>query len=484
MGLQVHEVVLPEQDYQSAAPNDVVAAVQRFAWEINRRSIPDSALPPEVIQSKYVEYYCQQVQNGNIGQFVINSRQTPHVIAGIRAGLAAIRSEEQAALFEQVVRFVESSSMELDAIRGTFFEGLATHYDGYEVACQTLHAAHARWIRSWPHIRLVSRDRYGAELDRLAQFARAGGEGKLPPFRSPPRPRPQPARSLNVRKTLDNQRGSWVRQQQRAGLRGPNSTAWPLIYAGVSGLAVAPAIAGAFSLQLPDFIPAASSYASSVTLFVLLSSGVNFVFNLATALTAALSGAPIREFSIGFGPELLSYARRSLRFRLGVLPLGGYVRWLDAKTAAAKGEKTIETLSPLLRLTAAAAGPVSLLILAWILTGLSPAAQASTVLGGLADIVQMRPGGAVQFWSSLSNMLKSKPWLDSLGYFSMVTGVLNLLPLPLLNGGQIVIVLIETAMGRRASNRVYEIGGRLTLLMMLAVLALLFWGLSRFLVAG
>jgi hypothetical protein len=130
------------------------------------------------------------------------------------------------------------------------------------------------------------------------------------------------------------------------------------------------------------------------------------------------------------------------------------------------------------------AGPVSLLSLAWIITGLSPAAQASIVPGGLADIIQMRAGSAALLWASLANMLKSKLWLDCLGYFSMVFGVLNMLPLPLLNGGNIVIVLIEMATGRRVSNRVIEIGARLTILMVLAVWALLFLGLGHFLISG
>jgi regulator of sigma E protease len=81
-------------------------------------------------------------------------------------------------------------------------------------------------------------------------------------------------------------------------------------------------------------------------------------------------------------------------------------------------------------------------------------------------------------------MLKSKPWLECLGNFSMTFGVLNMLPLPLWNGGHIVIVLIETATGRRVSDRVIEFGARLTLLMVLAVWALLILGLGHFLISG
>jgi Peptidase family M50 len=182
----------------------------------------------------------------------------------------------------------------------------------------------------------------------------------LPRFSPPLGPRAAPKHGLNARKPPNSQPEPQV-QQQTAGLRGPNSVAWPLIYAVIAGLAVAPAIARSFPFQLPGIVSAASSYAWSVTLFVLFSSGANFVFNLGTALAAAFLGAAVREFSLGFGPALLSYTTRSMQFRLGALPFGGYVRFLDPKTAAARGEKSFEALSPWVRLFAIAAGPVSLL---------------------------------------------------------------------------------------------------------------------------
>jgi hypothetical protein len=100
---------------------------------------------------------------------------------------------------------------------------------------------------------------------------------------------------------------------------------WPLIYAVIAGLAIAPTIAGVFPFRLPGIIAAASLYAWNVTLFVLFSSVANLIYNLASALAIAFTGVALSKFALGFGPVLLSYTKRSLQFRLGALPLGGYV---------------------------------------------------------------------------------------------------------------------------------------------------------------
>jgi Peptidase family M50 len=539
-GLQVYEVILPESDYQSSALADIVAGVQRFAREMNQRGIPDAALPPNVLQSSCVEYYCNQVQNGNIGQFVTNSRWSPKIVAGARAGLAAIGLKEQLALFEDVVRFVETTSKELDAalksneperkgaiiregqrfqvmgqavigkyddtefgriiaeaagegrdalgpresyrrkldaIRGGFFKAFTAHADGYVAGCEQIRVANANWIRSWANIRLVSLERYRHELDRLAQFSCAGGTGKLPPFVAPAgatvqKPLPQvqqpPTEPLPPKRQTP--------QQPPIGLRGPKGIMWPLAYVILFGLAMAPPIANALSLQVPKAIMAAYPYASKVTVFILICWAANLIYHFVTALTAFFAKAPISEFSLGFGPELFSYATRSLRFRLAALLLGGYVKW------SAVQDINMKTVP--LRLLTTAIGPASLLVVAWIILGRSPLIQASTVLAGMADIVLTRDTSPAQFWAELIYILKSKTWLESLAYFSMIGGVLNLLPLPFFNGGQLVLVLIEKTMSRQVSERIFKMGAPISSLAMLGFLGILLWELVQFLKTG
>ena len=43
---------------------------------------------------------------------------------------------------------------------------------------------------------------------------------------------------------------------------------------------------------------------------------------------AKRAGILVREFAIGFGPKLFSFKRGETKFTLGLVPAGGYVRWL------------------------------------------------------------------------------------------------------------------------------------------------------------
>jgi hypothetical protein len=229
---QLREIILLDDKVPGGVRDSIAGAVQRYAWEMNQRGVADSLLPPEAIQSSYVEYYCQQVQNRNIGQFVINSRWSPHVVNGVRAGLAAIGAKGQAELFEDVVCFVESTRSDLssalasnepegkeavirdgqrfqvmpqvviakydgggfgeiiaaamkdgedkprgpreayrkrlDAIRGGFFKAFVAHPGGYEAGSEQIRAANAKWIRSWRNVKLAGPAQYTQELDRPA----------------------------------------------------------------------------------------------------------------------------------------------------------------------------------------------------------------------------------------------------------------------------------------------------------------------------
>jgi regulator of sigma E protease len=42
-------------------------------------------------------------------------------------------------------------------------------------------------------------------------------------------------------------------------------------------------------------------------------------------LVARLSGMRVLQFSIGFGPKLVSFTRQGIEYRIGMLPIGGYV---------------------------------------------------------------------------------------------------------------------------------------------------------------
>jgi regulator of sigma E protease len=63
-------------------------------------------------------------------------------------------------------------------------------------------------------------------------------------------------------------------------------------------------------------------------------------------------------------------------------------------------------------------------------------------------------------------------WITYLGFLALVSvslGVLNLLPIPLLDGGHLVYYLAEIVMRRPVSERVMEIGQRFGLALLLGL---------------
>ncbi len=81
-------------------------------------------------------------------------------------------------------------------------------------------------------------------------------------------------------------------------------------------------------------------------LFVLLV--VVFVHELGHFAVARWCGVKVKAFSIGFGPELLSYVdKKGTRWRLAAIPLGGYVRFVDdLNPASAQTGEAAPEVSP------------------------------------------------------------------------------------------------------------------------------------------
>lgn len=103
-------------------------------------------------------------------------------------------------------------------------------------------------------------------------------------------------------------------------------------------------------------------------LFAFLALGVLiFVHELGHYLVALKVGMNVEIFSIGFGKPLLSWMRGSVRWQIGWIPFGGYVKitGMDfSEEEQAKTEGGFFTKSPLKRLWVILAGPMANMILA------------------------------------------------------------------------------------------------------------------------
>jgi regulator of sigma E protease len=96
--------------------------------------------------------------------------------------------------------------------------------------------------------------------------------------------------------------------------------------------------------------------------FVILVSSLIFVHELGHFLFAKAFGVKVITFSLGFGPKVLKLRGRETEYCISLLPLGGYVKMLEAsKTDVVLPEerkRTFESLPVFKRIVIVLAGPV------------------------------------------------------------------------------------------------------------------------------
>jgi regulator of sigma E protease len=177
-------------------------------------------------------------------------------------------------------------------------------------------------------------------------------------------------------------------------------------------------------------------------------------------MAAKWVGIPIRRFSIGFGPGLLSWHRGGTEYRLSAVPLGGYVLPelggegdyfripMGKRAALAAGGPAASLLLPLIcyQVIALAGG-------AWSAGGLilDPMVRLMELVGRVLQLVPLlvsQPAhlsGVVGIVAQGSGFVGASPLraLEFLALMSANLAVLNLLPVPALDGGKILLCALE-----------------------------------------
>lgn len=165
--------------------------------------------------------------------------------------------------------------------------------------------------------------------------------------------------------------------------------------------------------------------------------------------------API--FSIGFGPTLLKTVRGGTEYRLAAIPLGGYVQY--------EQEDESLDIDPVDRIIIFFGGPFANFVLAFAIYCLLGRPQAFVqALGAMMDILGnlftgnlplsklSGPVGIIQFAGKSATQGMSQ-LANFAAFLSLNLAVLNLLPLPVLDGGQILRAAVEWITGKRVSMR-------------------------------
>jgi regulator of sigma E protease len=167
------------------------------------------------------------------------------------------------------------------------------------------------------------------------------------------------------------------------------------------------------------FEGAGGMVASHVIPFLFVLTIVVFFHELGHFLVARWVGVTVKIFSVGFGPELLGFTdRKGTRWRLSLIPLGGYVRFLgDVTEAGGVDQAALDQMTPEERGTAfaskrvgpraavVAAGPVANFILAIVIfTGIfaifgeqvMSARVDAVVAGSAAERAGFQPGDVIE----------------------------------------------------------------------------------------
>lgn len=207
-----------------------------------------------------------------------------------------------------------------------------------------------------------------------------------------------------------------------------------------------------------------------------------FLHELGHLLAAKATGLPVIRFSIGMGPVIFSRTHQGIEYAVSILPFGGYVMF-DGES------EDFERAEPWKRIVTALAGPAANLLVGVLLY----VAAVSVTQGGFALIPGLEKtgqalqqlfntlymlfsgqvgikdlGGPVMMVSAGASMAHDpSAFMSYLGFLSLNLAIFNLLPIPALDGGQILLLVATQLLGRQPSERMQMamMGGSFVLMM-------------------
>ena len=220
----------------------------------------------------------------------------------------------------------------------------------------------------------------------------------------------------------------------------------------------------------------------SIIAFIVVFSVVVLVHELGHFLAARRAGVKVYEFSIGFpfSPKIFTFFKhKETEFTLRLLPLGGFVSFSkngdeDAKElfeASYLNRAFIMSAGSLFNITFAFLVFVPVFVLGKHLPFLDAIALSAQTIwavlsGTIVFVVNMFSGsGSMEGLSgpvgiaSMAGQAASKGILN-LAYFtgilSMSLGIMNLIPFPALDGGQLFMLLIEAVRKKPLDLKLYQ----------------------------
>jgi hypothetical protein len=169
--------VIPREAIDGAPEPDkaVTQAVVDYVNDIQRAGVyPRHEMPAATMQAYHASYYLAQVNTGGHGQFIQNTgiAMLPTISGDVLAGLKAMGAGAQHQILLEVLAWVKASLDEAKQNSPAVRAPLKALDDRFHDAEREnpITGLAARWIASWPGLRVVAREQYRAEIERLAQL--------------------------------------------------------------------------------------------------------------------------------------------------------------------------------------------------------------------------------------------------------------------------------------------------------------------------
>ena len=222
---------------------------------------------------------------------------------------------------------------------------------------------------------------------------------------------------------------------------------------------------------------------TAIVAFVLVLSLVVLVHEFGHFLAARRTGVPVYEFSIGFpfSPRIVTLFRhRETEFTLRLLPLGGFVSFSNEGDEKAEKLFSSSRASRALIMSGGSLFNIAFAFLLFVSAFMAGEGMSlfSAVITGMQTIwaVVSETGHLfINLFSGqtgvenlsgpvgiavLAGQAASGGWVNFLlftGFLSLSLGIMNLLPLPGLDGGQLLMLLIESVRNKPVSVRTHQI---------------------------
>jgi membrane-associated protease RseP (regulator of RpoE activity) len=200
-------------------------------------------------------------------------------------------------------------------------------------------------------------------------------------------------------------------------------------------------------------------------------------FNVATAIIATCLGIPIDEISTWIGPKFLRFQLGPTEVSFGLIPVAGSVKFSDEDTRPDLEPRRLFLNAPWLKkVLIGIGGPLSVILAAVPVLGADAFREALDAPRWTVQAV-VDSAAPLNFNALIWPLVERSGWLAAGAILTVKAAALNLLPIPVMNGGAVLISTVEAMLGRPLPANVLEWLYRLGFALLISILGLVIYRL-------